>query len=317
MAAFNQPPATPAATSPAPAPAAAVPPAAPQQPLSQPGNEQTLAHQLAALNAQTPPAAAPATDPVIAALQPMLPQLAPLLEADDQGNTPLAGLIGLYGLFTDESRVDDLAEWWDSIGEEFGFFEDEPGQGAAAGAAAAQTPAAPGQPDLSQLDPAVAAVIQGLQAQVQELSTGLQEQTTQQKVQAQTEKVRGDLSTAMQTAGVPNHDNIKSEEATDILRMALSYGEDPEAIQKATARYAQITGARAPAAAEGADPQLGGVAALQAALNGGVVPQQPSRAAAPASALGRGNADTEPEPVKSWEDARALALQRLREANAS
>lgn len=252
-------------------------------------------------------------------LLPMMERLGPLLTPDESGHDTLEGLIELYSMFGDESKLDQLAEWWDQVGEEFNLFgEEEPSPGAAATPAtpAAAAPAA-GEVDLSGVDPAIASVIQSLQQQVQdqaaqvaELTNGLQSSAQEQAANTAAENIRTELVTGMKAAGIKGHEDLKSEESTDILRMAMGFGEDPQAIPKAVARYAQLTGARPPA--PGIDPQLDGVAALQAALNGGGIATSQGGGGGHGAALGPGNAAHEPEPVRGWDDARAIALQRLR-----
>lgn len=297
MAALGQPAAAPAA-----APASDPTQTAPAPPAETPAPGAPAASPQA-----TPAAPDAAADPVMAQLQPMLPALTPLLQPDDQGATPLEGLVNLYELFSDENRIDDLAQWWDEVGEQFGFFgDDEDGEGGAA----APDGEAEGEVDLSDLDPAVARVIQSLQAKVEQLEGGLTSQQQEQQASAEGERIRTELVTAMKGAGIDGHEDIRSEQSTDILRMALGYGNDPEAIKKSVERYAQLTGARAPVPEPGVDPQLGGVAALQAALGGA----SGGRAAGPGPSLGRGNPEVEPEAVTSWNDARTLAMQRMRES---
>lgn len=256
-----------------------------------------------------------------APLEPHLERITPLLQPDANGGTPLEGLASLYELFTDPNRSDDLADWWDAVGDEFGFFEED---GAPAGAPAPGQPAgaaaAPGEIDLNAIeDPGMRAVVQALQqsnqqlqARLGEFETNLQATTQQTQLNATAQRLADDLKTRMQAAGIEGHDNLSSPNAVDVMRIAASYGEDPQAIEKAVADYARISG-RTPSAP--VNPALDGAAALQAALGGGNVAQ--AARPAPGPALGRGNASQEPEPVTGWAEARELALQRLREAEAA
>lgn len=250
-----------------------------------------------------------------APVEPHLERLGPLLQPDDTGATPLEGLATLYELFTDPEKADDLADWWEAVGDELGFFDDDEPGGAGGGTDPAGAAAAP--VDLNAIeDPAMRAVVaqlmqnnEQLTAQLGEFKDSLQQSSQQQQINSTAERLANDLKTRMKTAGIEGHEDLNSPNAIDIMRIATSYGEDPQAIEKATADFARLTG-RTPAAP--VNPALDGAAALQAALNGGIAPA-PARPA-PGPSLGRGNADTEPEAVKGWDQARELALQRLRES---
>lgn len=248
-----------------------------------------------------------------APLEPHIDTLMPLLQPDPSGSTPLEGLSSLYELFNEQSQTDEpveaLLDWWEQVGETFGYFDDEDG-GAPGTAPGAAAPAADGI-DLNAIeDPGMRAVVQALtqqnealQAKLGEFENTLTSQSQQQQLNTRAEQIGNDIKSRMKNAGIEGHDNLKSDNAVKIMRIAAGYGEDPQAIEKAVADYLQISG-RAPAAP--VDPALDGAAALQAALGGGGGPTP-----TPGPALGRGNADAEPEPVSGWDGARKLALQRL------
>lgn len=252
-----------------------------------------------------------------APVEPHLQRLAPLLQSDGQEPAPIEGLLSLYELFdqqaTSNEPVDALLDWWEDVGEQFGYFDPDDGDQGDGEQAATD-----GAPDLNAIeDPGLRAVVgqlveqnQQLTAQLGEFREGLQQTQQQTEMQQRAEQIRTDLQTRMRSAGIEGHDDLNSPNALDIMRLAVSYGEDPQAIEKAVGDYARMTG-RTPAAP--ANPSLDGASALQAALSGsGITPS--SGQTGPGPSLGRGNADTEPGPVRGWDEARSLAMQRLSEA---
>jgi hypothetical protein len=249
-----------------------------------------------------------------APVEPFLERLTPLLEADDQGNTVLDGLLAFYQMTGDESQLDAFQDWWDQVGASYGFFDDEQG-GGAGGEGAAAAPA--GEPTQDPRDAQIAELKQQVDALKGEFTTTQQRQAVDQAAQ----RISSELVQLMQAAKIEGHDQaepLKSAAAGDILRLAQSYGEDPQAISKATADYLRMTGQAQSALVTGAGGQdVSGLEALQAALaaggpagggGGAPAPRQPG------PSLGRGNADYEPEPVRAFADAKEIAMQRMREA---
>lgn len=254
-------------------------------------------------------AIAPTLEQRFAPYQPLeqrMEQLTPLLEADEQGNTTLDGLLSLFELFNDPNRVDDFANWWEAIGDQFEFFGDDENEGGAGGAAAAQD-------ELGELDPAVRAHIERLEARLGEFETRSQQTQEQQTREAAiadaAQAIRTELTTAMQAAGIDGHDNLQSPNAVDILRLVGSYGNDPKAVEKAVADFARMTGRAQASQLEEQGQPLNGVEALRAALAGGG--GSPAASRAPGPSLGRGGDAHEPEAVRSFDDAKKLALQRF------
>lgn len=249
-------------------------------------------------------------------LQPRMERIAPLLEADEHGNTTLDGLLTIFDLFNDPDRVEDFQDWWESVGDEFEFFDDgdrSPGQGQGEGAAGA-----PDGVDLSALDPAAQAIVQQLQETVQGLEARLGEfETTNENTQREqavsdaAAEIRTELTTLMQQHRIDGHDNLESPQAQDILRLAQSYGPDPKAIEKATNDYLRITGGAQSQTLQNQGQPVSGVDALRAALAGGG--QAPPRA--PGPALGAGGPANEPEAVRGFDDAKAIAMDRYTKAH--
>lgn len=255
-------------------------------------------------------------------LDPFMEQLSPLLQPvndqgqpDPNGQPQIAGLLSLYGLLTEGTPEAEqaLEQWWESVGQEFGFLDpddDEPG-----GQGAAAAPDAGAAADLSALDPGAQAVVQQLMEQNQRLEARLGEfetrqQTTEQQnaVNAAAEAIRTELTTLMQQNGIDGADNLNSPNAQDILRLAGGYGSDPQAIPKAVEDWKRMTGTAATQQVTDAGQQLSGVDALRNALMTGQQEPQVGHA------LGRGQQSSSPEPVRSFDQARDLAMQRMRES---
>lgn len=263
-------------------------------------------------------------------VEPFLDQLGPLLvpmneqgQQDPNGSTVLEGLLSLYELFADQNRVEDLNDWWEGIGDEFGFFDDDDdgaGGGNGQPQRAAATPAN-NEPDLSALDPAAQAIVQQLMQQNQRLEARLGEFESnltntqqQQLVNQEADRIRTELQTLMQNHGIEGHDDLQSPASRDILRIAGGYGRDPEAISKAVADYARINGRPTPPnPAPGQQHGQGGVEALRAMLAGGGNAPAAQRTG---QALGPGADAHEPELVKGFDQAKELAMQRFQQPGA-
>jgi hypothetical protein len=249
-------------------------------------------------------------------LESRMERIAPLLEEpDENGNTTLDGLITLFDLFNDPEREGEFEEWWASVGQEFGFLDEE---GEPVGGQGDGT-AAPGELDLSGLDPAAQQIVQALQQTVEGLEARLGEfestnETTQreQAVQQAADQIRTELTTLMQQHSIDGAGDLQSPAAQDILRIAGSYGSDPKAVEKATADYLRITGGAQSSHLQQNGQQLSGVDALRNALAGG---GNAPGLRAPGPALGAGGQSGEPEPVRGFEDAKQLAMQRYMAAH--
>jgi hypothetical protein len=238
-------------------------------------------------------------------------RLSPLLEAGEDGSTVLDGLLEFYSMTGDENRLEDFNDWWDKVGETYGFFGDEEGDGegdgAGAGAGGEGAAAASGDED-----PRDARIAQ-LEARLGEFETRSQQAAQQQKVDQAAQQISTELTTLMTKLGIDGHDAenpLQSDAAQDILAIAMRYGEDPQAIPKAVDRFLRISGRGQTELVNNAGQDVSGLEALQGLLNGGTggAPSQP----APGPALGRGNADHKPPPVKGWDEATALARERMR-----
>jgi hypothetical protein len=250
-------------------------------------------------------------------LESRMDRIAPLLaEPDENGNTTLDGLITLFDLFNDPDKAEDFQDWWEAVGQEFEFFDDEPGGGQQRAAAA---PEGDQGVDLSTLDPAARAIIEQLQGTVQGLESRLGEfetrdETTQreQAVSAAAEQIETERGELMKQHRINGAGEIQSQESKDILKLAGAYGADPKAVEKGVQDYLRITGGAQSQQLEQNGQQLSGVDALRAALaGGGNAPAHHQ----PGPALGPGGAPSAPEDVRSFDDAKTLALQRFTTAH--
>lgn len=235
-------------------------------------------------------------------LAPFMDRITPLLETPDGAEAPvIAGLLDFYEMTGDEARLDEFADWFDRVGEEYGFFDDEGGD-PVVGDPGDPAGGDPQQQRIDQLEADLAAIRGELQQGQQQTAVQQQQQTFQTQ-----------LSTLMEQNGItdqgPDGTELGDEAkpSTIILRLASSYvdaGETTNAIDMAVRDYMTITGqARGQlvgAAGEATTPATDPL--LDVAHTGG------RRAGA---SLGSGSPDTEPEAVHSWQDARRIALSRL------
>lgn len=259
-------------------------------------------------------------------LDPYLDRLSPLLEPAQEGEdgTFLDGMIALFDLFNDESRADDLADWWEAIGDEFELWgdDDEPGQGQGAAAA-------PGQPDLSGLDPAVRALVEGMQqtitgleARLGEFETTSQTESQQRAVNDEAARIRNELTTLIGQhkidpnwpAGQEGGELLQSPAALDILRLARGYGADPEALQKGVGDYMRMTGQAQTDQLHQLGEPTTGIDALRASLLNGGAPPSTGGGGGPSHALDRGGDSNRIESVKSFDDAKRIAMERMQAA---
>lgn len=243
-------------------------------------------------------------------LQPYMDRLSPLLQT--QGDQPpvLDGLLELYAMTQDETRVEDLADWWQTVGQEFGFFdgEDEPGG------------EPPGGEPTGPLDPAnpLSGVVEELRNTVQQLTQRLdgqeQQQTQQQALQQEQQRLNQELVTNLRAVGLLQPEeqlDVNAQHVQDVLALAIRYGGDPQAVPKAVADYMRMTG-QGQRELLGQPSDANGVEALRAALEAGGGGGNGDGLGGPQPALGRGEANAEPEPVGTWASARQGALSRLR-----
>ena len=256
-----------------------------------------------------------------AGVEPFMDRLSPLLEADEHGGTALGGLLEFYGLTAErgqgeteeayEARQERFAEWWDQVGDAFGFFgdDDEPGGEAAAAAAATS-------------DDPRDAQIAALEARLEEFETRSQQRDEQTAIDTETQRISTELTNLMRQAKITGHDAenpLETEAASDILTLALKYGNDPQAVAKGVADFLRINGQGGAQLVNAGGEDMTGLEALNAALqagamNGGGGASAPAPRSAPGPSLGRGTADNEPEPVRGWKDAKTLAMERMRQA---
>jgi hypothetical protein len=227
-------------------------------------------------------------------IAPYQQHLEALLDADDEGYRPLDGLLSFYNLVAeagsenpDPEKVEQFETWWESVGKDFGFLDDdgEPGN---------DDPDVPDQGDMPEW-------AQQLVQQNQQLQQRLEQFETQGRVGEVQTQMEQQLTRLMSENSIQD-DPEKPEDqqpSTRILRIAVSYGDDPKAIENAVRDYLDMVGAAQQGLVNGAGERTMSVDQL---ASGG----------APASALQGGRADMEPEPVASWGDAHAAALARMR-----
>lgn len=265
-------------------------------------------------------------------VEPFLEQLNPLLQPvneegqpDPNGEPPISGLLALYQLFSDEGRIEELEDWWETVGESMGFFGDDGEDGQGAGLEASGTDAGAGELDLGTLDPAVRGVVEGLQRNVQELTAQLGEFRTEQEtsraeqqraeaVNAEAERIVTSITGLMRQHHIPGHDDqnpLQTQAGRDIMRIIGGYGGDPQAVEKGFADFLRLAGAGEAQPLVDAGEQLSGIDALRQQLAGGGAG---GRSGGPGPALGDGHAAHEPEAVRSFDHAKELAVQRFRQA---
>lgn len=213
----------------------------------------------------------------------------------EENLTPLDGLLSFYNLVAeagaddaDPQVVEQFEGWWESVGKDFGFLDDD---GEPADGDEGDVPDAGDMPEWAQR----------MQAENQQLQQRLEQFETQGRVGEVQTQMEQQLSKLMADNGVQD-DPSKPEDqqpSTRILRLAVSYGDDENAIQNAVRDYLEMTGAAQQGMINGAGQQTMSVDQL---ANGG----------APAPSLQGGRADMEPESVQSWGDASQAALARLR-----
>lgn len=134
----------------------------------------------------------------------------------------------------------------------------------------------------STVPPEVEQTLQQMQEQMQQLQQALAQQQGQTAEQQALQKIESDLSTLKEQHGEFDEDAVCS--------LAMAYDNDPDAIMKGFADYQRITGKAQTALVEGKEATPGG------------------------RPLSGGGADTSPEPVNGFGEARSLALARMKGA---
>lgn len=181
----------------------------------------------------------------------------------------------------DSPEFKQFAEWWEGIGEEYGLFDDDDGDGGDDPAAANGQ----GNPETAELRELVGS----LQAKIEQLESGGRQQQEAQRIQTQVEQL-------MAKHGI--EDDEAGETRSFILRLAGSYVEQPNMVELAVADYLKLTGK------------------AQQGLLGGEKTETVTAGASPRG----GTADHSPEevttgdPIASRRRASELAKQRLRAA---
>lgn len=236
-------------------------------------------------------------------LQPYADKLTPLLEKPEGAqHAPLEGLLDFYDMTGNPERLEEFADWFDAVGEEYGFFEDDE----------------PGEPMLVTGEPGEAGAEDPRDAEIAQLREELAEvrgeiQTTKSEtaVQRQQQTFHEQLTTQMTENGIVDPEDVPDEQkpSTVILRLAESYvnaGQADDAIANGVRDYLTITGQAQGALVAGAGEATAPAAnpLLDVAHVGG--------GRRPGASLGGGSPDTEPEAVSSWKDARRIAESRLR-----
>lgn len=249
-------------------------------------------------------------------VEPFLERLSPLLErvADEQGQptdqTILDGLLDFYAMTGDEERADQFADWWERVGEAYGFFPDEGEGEGGEGAAAA--------PEGSE-DPRDAKIAQ-LEARLTEFETrsqqSEQQQAQQQAVNEAAQQISTELTSLMRAAQIDGHDDqnpLQTPAAKRILALAMQYGEDEQAIPKAVAEYLEIQGGSQADLIRSSGQDVSTLEALQAALSGGGAAPAGGQPA-PGPTLGRGAVSHQPDTIRDWGSATEIARERMRQA---
>jgi hypothetical protein len=230
-------------------------------------------------------------------LEPYRERLQPLLE-QGEGGPVLDGLLEFYEMTGDPNRLDDFAQWWDTVGEEYGFFGDDEEGGDEGGEPGGEG----GDPRDQQ--------IADLQAQVQELSQGFETDRHQQQVDSLAGKMQSQLQTLMAQHGIAENEELPAaaRPSTIILRIAAGYNGADNAIESAVNDYLAISGQSQAALVNGAGQATAPVSGdplLDVAHTGG---------GRHGASLRGGSPDTEPEAVGGWEDARRIAMSRMQSA---
>jgi hypothetical protein len=239
-------------------------------------------------------------------------RLAPLAQPGEDGGTVLEGLLDFYAMTGDEKRVEQFNDWWEKVGETYGFFGDDEGDEGDGDGGGEGAAAAPGEED-----PRDARIAQ-LEARLGEFETRTQQSAQQQAVDQAAQQISSELTQLMRAAQIDGHDTenpLQTPAAQDILALAMKYGEDEKAVAKGVADYLRINGRGQADLMRSTGQDVSGLEALQGLLGGGGngnggAPAQPT----PGPSLGRGSTGHRPEPVQGWDAATELARERMRQA---
>lgn len=194
----------------------------------------------------------------------------PLAEIEGLSEVPpedLAGLVEFHQMAQDPEAFE---QWWEQIGNELGLFDGDEGGAEGAEGNGDQPPA----------------WAQGLVERLDALEGGLNERTQTDAERDALAEIESEMAQVRKDNADLPWDNEEAAVEDRILQLAMSYGDDPEAITKGLADYRAITGA-------------GQAALVEAAEHG------------PQPALAGGNGNTAPEEVKGFDDAKAAAKQRF------
>lgn len=193
-----------------------------------------------------------------------------VLDAEERGTAPPDGA---------EEAFNQVANWWEQVGQDLGLLDADGADGGAAD----------GEPDTGTGDESD--LVSELRERIDQLENGWKQREAQSEQQQRVEKHRQEFSARLSEVvqqhqllgddGEPDPDAI-----TAITDFASKHLEDPDPIGKGLERYLKLTGK--------AQSQL-----------------VTDRLAQPAAANGDGTPDTTSGPPKSFKDARAAAMQRL------
>jgi hypothetical protein len=159
-------------------------------------------------------------------------RLAPLAQPGEDGGTVLEGLLDFYAMTGDEKRVEQFNDWWEKVGETYGFFGDDEGDEGDGDGGGEGAAAAPGEED-----PRDARIAQ-LEARLGEFETRTQQSAQQQAVDQAAQQISSELTQLMRAAQIDGHDTenpLQTPAAQDILALAMKYGEDEKAVAKGVA----------------------------------------------------------------------------------
>jgi nucleotide-binding universal stress UspA family protein len=224
-------------------------------------------------------------------LEPYQERLTGLLEPADPGNpdggTALDSLLAFHEAMMDENAANnpELLDWWEMIGEQFGWFEGD-GEGGEEGEQVEGQPAEDDMPEWAKQ----------LQQENQELRARIDGTDAETQVQQQQQRILSDLESQMQEHGIEDDKTLPEEKrpSTVILRLASTYN-TPDLIARGVADYLALTGR-----AQGQLIQQAGQQTAPAAdFQGG-------------ASLDGGQPEPRIESVSSFKDAKEIALQRLR-----
>lgn len=189
------------------------------------------------------------------------------------GDVPPEELGELLELRQIASDPESFRQWWQAIGEQYGFNGD--GQPAADG-----EPDGEGDGEAANLEDMVRNVVSGLlEERLGPIESQFAEQQGEAAVQQELESITSELDALKEEHGEFDRDAV--------CQLALAYADDPDAIAKGFADYQRITGSAERGLLE-------------------------SKEDGPAGALEGGRAATAPDPIKTFSAASVAARERFR-----